>query len=88
MKKKRTLGVLAATFAAAALPLVAASPASADAADCLQYLSNVGYQVGPRTNAACDRGAGGIANVFCEPSMISIGVKWEHASEACYQASL
>ncbi|MGW5344784.1 hypothetical protein [Streptomyces sp. NPDC004050] len=34
--KMRAIGVLAAAFAAAALPLVAASPASADQGDC-QY---------------------------------------------------
>ncbi|WP_328925720.1 hypothetical protein OG429_14415 [Streptomyces sp. NBC_00190] len=87
--KKRTLGVLAATFAAAALPIVAASPASASSADCQVYMRNLGYTVGPRVQDACDVGAtwdpNGFNRLACLRALVDLGVKADDASTACYQ---
>ncbi|MER6250649.1 hypothetical protein ABT224_04550 [Streptomyces sp. NPDC001584] len=89
MKKKRAIGVMAATFAAAALPLAAASPASASSADCQVYLRNVGYTVGPRVQDACDHAAAwdmsGMNRHACFMALVNLGVKQNDASTACYQ---
>ncbi|WP_158717794.1 hypothetical protein [Streptomyces sp. NRRL F-2664] len=89
MKKKRTFSTLAAVFAAAALPIVAASPASASSADCQVYLRNVGYNVGAQVQAACDHAAAwdmsGMNRHACYASLVNLGVKANDASTACYQ---
>ncbi|MET3983796.1 hypothetical protein [Streptomyces sp. PvR034] len=88
MKKKRTFGVLAATFAAAVVPMVAASPASATSADCQVFLRNVGYTVGPRVQGACSTGeTGWVGEQGCYALLVQAGVKPSDAREACYQAS-
>ncbi|MFJ5551738.1 hypothetical protein [Streptomyces sp. NPDC093225] len=88
MRKKRTLGVLAATFAAVTLPVVAASPASATVGDCTQYLRNMGYRVGPGVNSACTAGAGFPLDRWqCNYELILLGVRTQHVEVACYQAS-
>ncbi|WP_330330388.1 hypothetical protein OHS33_12040 [Streptomyces sp. NBC_00536] len=88
MKKKRTFGVLAATFAAAVVPMVAASPASADTYDCRQFLSNVGYNVGPLVKAACDAGEGVLITDWdsCYFGLKNIGVKDSDVYTACAEA--
>ncbi|MDH6539318.1 hypothetical protein [Streptomyces sp. SPB4] len=92
MKKKRALGVLAATFVAAALPMVAASPASASTADCQVFLRNVGYNVGPRVEAACTAGAdrsvfmGTTAWSQCVFLLGNLGVKHSDVITACDEA--
>ncbi|MFD5619574.1 hypothetical protein [Streptomyces yangpuensis] len=89
MRNKRTLGVLAAVFAAAALPVVAAPPASASSADCQVYLRNLGYNVGSQTQAACDHAAAwdmsGMNRHGCYVTLVNLGVKVNDASTACYQ---
>ncbi|MGW7099056.1 hypothetical protein [Streptomyces sp. NPDC054883] len=89
MKKKRTFGVLAATIVAAALPMVAASPASADSPDCQNYLRQLGYVVGPQVQAACNVGAtwdlGGLNRIACNWKLVQLGVKQNDAYTACYQ---
>ncbi|MFJ6938857.1 hypothetical protein [Streptomyces sp. NPDC101132] len=89
MGKKRAFGVLAATLVAAALPIVAAPPASASSFDCMGYLRNLGYTVGPKVKAACDIGAddniSGLDNVICQLHLENIGVRRAHAYTACYQ---
>ncbi|MFA7766128.1 hypothetical protein [Streptomyces sp. NRRL S-448] len=89
MKKKRTLGVMAATFVAAALPVVAASPASASSADCQVYLRNLGYNVGNQVRNSCDHAAtwdiSGMYRHGCYVSLVNLGVKEGDASTACYQ---
>ncbi|WP_133898065.1 hypothetical protein [Streptomyces sp. KS 21] len=87
--KKRALGVLAATFAAAALPIMAASPASADQGDCQYYLHEAGYNIGPKVETACKFGADYSnpgAWMGCYWGLTGIGVRTEHASEACSRA--
>ncbi|RSS47616.1 hypothetical protein EF912_26400 [Streptomyces sp. WAC07061] len=92
MKKKRTLGVLAATFTAAVLPMVAATPASATSFDCQIYLSNVGYTVGPRVKDACaagaDRSVLGSATAWprCISALGSLGIKQRDVVTACTEA--
>lgn len=89
MQKKRALGVLAATFIAAALPMVAASPAAASSADCQVYLRNLGYNVGPQVQNACTHAAtwdiSGMYRHGCYMSLVNLGVKVNDASTACYQ---
>ncbi|MFK0045802.1 hypothetical protein ACIQU4_17050 [Streptomyces sp. NPDC090741] len=83
--KKRAVGVMAATFAAAALPLMAATPASADQGDCQYYLHEQGYNVGPKIEAACKTGSEFSAIAFgsCLGQLLNIGVRGDHAQEAC-----
>ncbi|MBT2539717.1 hypothetical protein J7E99_03090 [Streptomyces sp. ISL-44] len=89
MKKKRALGVLAVTFVAAALPMVTASLASASSADCQVYLRNLGYNVGPRAQEACNVGATwdfhGMNPHACYMALLDLGVRVRDASTACYQ---
>ncbi|MER5807179.1 hypothetical protein ABT143_03105 [Streptomyces sp. NPDC002033] len=89
MQKKRALGVLAATFVAAALPMVAASPASASSADCQIYLRNIGYNVGPKAQGACDVAAPwdlyGLNDHACYVTLVGLGVRANDATTACYQ---
>ncbi|MEU5805580.1 hypothetical protein [Streptomyces sp. NPDC047718] len=87
--KKRVLGVVAATFAAAALPILAASPASADQGACQLYLFDAGYNVGPKVEASCKFGADYShpgAWMGCYLGLTGIGVSSEDASEACSRA--
>ncbi|MFF4295585.1 hypothetical protein ACFY0N_18325 [Streptomyces vinaceus] len=83
--KKRAFGVLAATFAAAALPIVAASPASADQGDCQYYLHEAGYNVGPKVESACKAGDQFTPTAFgsCLMGLLDIGVRVDHAQRAC-----
>ncbi|MEU4950300.1 hypothetical protein [Streptomyces lavendulae] len=91
MKKKRAGGVLAAVFAAAALPIVVASPASADQGDCQVYLHEQGYAIGPKVQAACKAGAVSIMTNpgrfgDCYWSLTPIGVRSSDAAGACQAA--
>ncbi|WP_412078001.1 hypothetical protein ACLF6K_28305 [Streptomyces xanthophaeus] len=90
MKKKRAGGVLAAVFAAAALPIVVASPASADQGDCQIALYDWGYVIGPKVQAACKAGAafGPAAYGNCFYGLVNIGVRSEHAANACSDAQM
>ncbi|WP_159045868.1 hypothetical protein [Streptomyces sp. WM6372] len=83
--KKRAVGVLAATFAAAALPIVVASPASADQGDCQYYLHEAGYKVGPKIEAACESGDQFSPTAYgsCLMGLLNIGVRVDHAQSAC-----
>ncbi|WP_369778759.1 hypothetical protein [Streptomyces sp. R33] len=87
--KKRALGVLAATFAAAALPIMAASPASADQGACQFSLIDAGYRVGPKAEAACRTGSdsGNPARwIQCYWGLTAIGVTEVEAARACNAA--
>ncbi|MCX5198204.1 hypothetical protein OOK31_30665 [Streptomyces sp. NBC_00249] len=90
MKMKRAGGVLAAVFAAAALPIVVASPASAAQRDCQYVVFDAGYTVGPKVQAACKFGATILhpgAFHGCYVSLVDIGVRDEIASRACSEAA-
>ncbi|MFF4580893.1 hypothetical protein [Streptomyces sp. NPDC001389] len=88
MKKKRAGGVLAAVFVAAALPMVAASPASADQGDCQYSLHEAGYNIGPKVEAACKLGADFNPGAYpaCYFGLINIGVRIGDAGNACSAA--
>lgn len=93
IKVRRTIGILAATVMAGALPVLAASPAHATSGDCTNYMRNLGYRVGPNVISACNWGAkggltSGINQTTCQAILLQTGVKnANHRSEACYQAS-
>ncbi|WP_327414015.1 hypothetical protein [Streptomyces sp. NBC_01233] len=89
MKMKRAGGVMAAALAAILLPIVVASPASADQGDCQLYLYDRGYNVGPKVESACKTGAN-TRNVGrfiqCYWGLTAIGVKEADAAGACQSA--
>ncbi|MFE6273185.1 hypothetical protein ACFVQ9_30860 [Streptomyces goshikiensis] len=89
MKLKRAVGALTVAFAAIALPLVVASPASADQGDCQFYLIDRGYKVGPKVVSACKEGAeawGPTRWPLCYYGLVNIGVRQEDAAGACTAA--
>ncbi|MGR4879044.1 hypothetical protein ACIPUC_06370 [Streptomyces sp. LARHCF249] len=90
MKLKRAGGVLAVALAATALPIVVASPASADQGDCQLYLIDRGYNVGPKVESACRNGADTWMNPAawgqCFYGLTGIGVRQEDAVGACNAA--
>lgn len=50
---------------------------------CQTYLHDVGYKVGPKASQACKWGESVTHAGFCYPTLISLGVKDRHASQAC-----
>ncbi len=50
---------------------------------CQTYLHDVGYKVGPKVTQACQWGESFTHAGFCYPTLISIGVKDRHATQAC-----
>ncbi|MFF7297731.1 hypothetical protein [Streptomyces sp. NPDC008265] len=89
MKTKRAAGVLAVFVTVAVLPLMAASPASADQGSCQYYLHERGYKVGPKIESACRTGSDP-ANpgswIQCYWGLTGIGVRSEDAAGACNAA--
>lgn len=86
---KRAGGFFAAAIVATALPIMVASPASADQGDCQYYLHTVGYQIGPKVEAACKAGANAwhpARFMECYSGLVNIGVWGEHAATACSKA--
>ncbi|MEF2525109.1 hypothetical protein [Streptomyces sp. CS62] len=76
-KMRQMVRILAATATAGLLPVLAASPAQASSADCTNYMSNVGYIVGPTVQEACSNGENGfMGEQICFNLMIQVGVKW------------
>ncbi|MCX5013946.1 hypothetical protein OG765_23580 [Streptomyces sp. NBC_00555] len=89
MKMKGAARVLAVACAAAALPIMVASPASADQGDCQYSLHEAGYQIGPKVEAACKTGANTWNPgrfIQCFWGLTAIGVREEHAVTACQAA--
>ncbi|MFI8264465.1 MULTISPECIES: hypothetical protein [unclassified Streptomyces] len=87
--KKRTAAILATAVAAAALPILMASPASADQGACQFSLIDHGYVVGPKSEAACRTGSdvGNPARwIQCYWGLTAIGVKEVDAARACNAA--
>lgn len=85
------MGALAVTVAATVLPMVAATPASADQGDCQYYLHTQGYRIGPKVESGCKAGS---VSVFVNPGrwgscyfgLTNIGVRKEPAVTACNRA--
>jgi hypothetical protein len=88
---KRLIGVASALALAGVVPLVSASPASANQSTCVNYLGNRGYDVGPKVRAACAHPAlqsplGAVPSFDCTHGLRLIGVKDQHAVDACRRA--
>lgn len=88
-RARRTIGILAATAMAGALPVLMASPAQASFTDCTNYMRNMGYKVGPNVQSACSTGepGGSVLGSVCWSQLVNLGVAPSHAREACYQAA-
>ncbi|MCM1966134.1 hypothetical protein ABT024_12365 [Streptomyces sp. NPDC002812] len=92
IKVRRTIGILAATVLAGALPVLVAPPAHATYGDCANYMRNLGYIVGPQVRSGCEQGAtrglsSAIGRTACQGFLAQAGVRPNHVMEACYQAS-
>jgi hypothetical protein len=85
----RAAGVAAATFAAATLPLLAATPAQADSTRCMKYLQEQGYAVhnGHRDACRAAESGGSSGEAECRSKLQGYGVKKEVASKACELAA-
>ncbi|OKK19537.1 hypothetical protein AMK16_15710 [Streptomyces sp. CB00455] len=87
-KARRIIGMAVATAMAGALPMLAASPAQATSGDCTNYMRNLGYNVRDGVISACNHGEGGFVGAqVCFGMLIQLGVKYDDANEACYQAA-
>ncbi|WP_143658683.1 hypothetical protein [Streptomyces sp. IMTB 2501] len=69
-----------------ALPVALATPASASAGDCTNYLAGQGYSVGSGVRKACLVGSspgGEVGFGICRTELVDLGVKGDDASSAC-----
>lgn len=83
---RRTAAAASLTLIAAALPVALATPASASAGDCTNYLRDKGYQVGSGVRHACAVGSspgGPEGDTACWQELLDLGVKGDHANTAC-----
>ncbi|MFJ3905659.1 hypothetical protein [Streptomyces sp. NPDC090025] len=86
-KIQRLLAAAFLTTTAAVIPMVTATSAQATPAQCESYLRSVGYLVGPKVKAACQKGADvPTGHTVCLGSLMAIGVNPNHASTACTRA--
>ncbi|MFI6564531.1 hypothetical protein [Streptomyces sp. NPDC050534] len=85
MKQRKSKRLL---VAAGVVPLLTATSASAAQSNCVNYIGNHGYRVGPKVKAACSNGriAPGQPNPYCEYDLVAAGVKNGDAYEACVRA--
>jgi hypothetical protein len=75
-----------ATTAIVAGMVVMAAPAQANASDCVQYLTDRGYRIGPDSRRACRVGASGNEVIYwamCDQLLAEIGVRSRHSRLAC-----
>ncbi|CAL9444330.1 hypothetical protein [Streptomyces sp. enrichment culture] len=86
MKIRRAITALTVVAAAGVVPLMTAAPAQADQIDCVEYLRGKGYEIGPRVRAACDTDGSMGGTIWCNTSLIALGVRGSHASAACSRA--
>lgn len=91
MKLNRVAGALTVAVAATVLPLVVATPASADQGDCQYYLHTKRYIIGPKVESACKKGSASLLLNpgrwgLCYYGLTGIGVRQEHAVVACNEA--
>ncbi len=84
-KVKRGLMAASVIAAAAAVPMITAAPASANAAQCAGILRHYGYDVGPKSLEACGWSAiiPNTPSVSCYSPLLGLGVNPDHAYEAC-----
>ncbi len=86
---RRTAAAASLTLLMGALPVALATPASASPGACASYLAAKGYKVGPWVKKACARGtgpAGTPGQHACWSMLVELGVKGDHAVDACYRA--
>ncbi|GFE24849.1 hypothetical protein Sliba_53020 [Streptomyces nigrescens] len=85
---RRTAAAASLTLIAAAVPVALATPASASPGACTSYLAAKGYKVGPVAKRACAAAAGGEVpgDATCWHDLVDLGVKGNHAEEACGRA--
>ncbi|MGW0190959.1 hypothetical protein ACWDV7_35230 [Streptomyces sp. NPDC003362] len=90
-KTKRMLAAAGVTVAAVAVPILAASPASATQSACTNYVATHGYFAGPKVKAACANGAIGsgvtkVPNPNCLLGLAKLDVSNSVAVPACQRA--
>jgi hypothetical protein len=87
-QKIRRIAVSASVVAAVgAVPLVAASPASATVKQCEGVVRSYGYIVGPKVESACSWPSyRGTPNALCLQKLVIAGVKYDVADTACQWA--
>ncbi|WP_405872770.1 MULTISPECIES: hypothetical protein [unclassified Streptomyces] len=84
LKAKRLLAAASVVAAAGVVPLVMATPASANQSTCVNYIGDHGYIVGPKVRAACSHGHTGPApSTLCVTGLINAGVHDDDALPAC-----
>ncbi|TGB08117.1 hypothetical protein [Streptomyces sp. MZ04] len=85
---KRVLVAASIAAAAAVVPIVTAAPASATPLECINYLEHQGYPVGPKVINSCKNGDSGsvVIRQSCPVTLVSFGVKSNHAATACRAA--
>ncbi|MFF0199462.1 hypothetical protein [Streptomyces sp. NPDC005017] len=86
MEIRNAITVLGVVAAASVVPLVTAAPAQAGQVDCVNYLSSKGYRIGSRVRSACDDVESLADRITCQTGLIGIGVRANHALEACVRA--
>lgn len=79
---RKTLAAASVIAAASVLPVVTAAPAQATATQCLIYMHDKGYIVGPGVKRACGYGDWWEWGL-CVGELVQLGVRQEHASAAC-----
>ncbi|MFI0811027.1 hypothetical protein [Streptomyces echinatus] len=90
-KVKRMVTAASVVVAAGAVPLIAASPASASQSACTNYVASHGYYAGPKVKEACGFGAiktpfGPMPSPGCELGLRKLNIKGEVSSPACRRA--
>lgn len=88
---KRAFTIAGLVVAGTVFPLVTAAPASATIAQCTGYLSDHGYKVGSKSTTACSYPHTvvfnqSVPNLQCTTLLRSLGVRPNHAFEACQWA--
>ncbi|GAA1348144.1 hypothetical protein [Saccharothrix algeriensis] len=82
VRTARAFALAGATFAAAALPLLAAAPAHADVLDCHDFLKASGYEVAHTHALGCGLGQMG-NSLLCRITLEGSSVRPADAERAC-----
>lgn len=90
-RAQRLVAAAGVMVAAGALPILAASSASATQSACTNYVATHGYFAGPKVKAACSHGAidvgvGKFANPACIEALARIDVPASVSGPACKRA--
>ncbi|MER5372222.1 hypothetical protein [Streptomyces sp. NPDC002553] len=89
-RAKRMVAMAGVVVAAGALPILAASPASANKSTCVNYIGDAGYAVGVMVKGACSHpalplpiGSGKFPHPTCYRALVNAGVRPTDATQAC-----